>query len=59
VTDRTTKTLLALIALGLWLNLASAWLRPTLVQAQAANREAGLFGDPQLASIRTALTKHQ
>lgn len=34
-TDRTTKTLLLAIALGLWTQIAGVWLRPTPVQAQA------------------------
>jgi hypothetical protein len=32
--DRTTKALLFAIALGLWLQLASTWLKPTPVHAQ-------------------------
>ena len=32
--DRTTKALLLAIALGLWVGLAEAWLRPTSVEAQ-------------------------
>lgn len=33
-TDRTTKTLLLVIALGLWANVASGWLRPVALKAQ-------------------------
>jgi len=32
--DRTTKALLFAIALGLWMNVAGAWLRPVPVYAQ-------------------------
>lgn len=34
MTDRTTKALLLAIAGGLWMNVASQWLRPVVVQAQ-------------------------
>lgn len=34
MTDRTTKALLLAIALGLWANVAGAWLKPTPVHAQ-------------------------
>ena len=42
--DRTTKWLLLAIAVGLWMNVASQWLRPVPVHAageveQAANIE--------------------
>lgn len=43
--DRTTKALMLAIALGLWMNVASQWLKPTPVHAQDA---AGL-----LASIES------
>lgn len=33
--DRTTKTLLALIALALFLNALNPWLRPTVAEAQS------------------------
>lgn len=33
MTDRTTKALLAAIALGLWLNVLGDWMRPTPVSA--------------------------
>jgi hypothetical protein len=32
--DRTTKALLFSIALGLWMNVASEWLKPVVVHAQ-------------------------
>lgn len=32
--DRTTKTLLFAIALGLWMNVASQWLVPVALAAQ-------------------------
>lgn len=34
--DRTTKALLLAIAIGLWMNVATQWLRPVPVQAQTA-----------------------
>ena len=34
--DRTTKVLLLAIAVGLWMNVASTWLQPVPVQAEAA-----------------------
>jgi hypothetical protein len=34
ITDRTMKTLLFVIALGLWVNVVSTWMRPTPVLAQ-------------------------
>ena len=34
MTDRTTKALLAAIALGLWANIAGDWLKPQPVHAQ-------------------------
>ena len=34
MTDRTTKALLAAIALGLWANIAGDWLKPPPVHAQ-------------------------
>jgi hypothetical protein len=37
MTDRLTKALLAAIALGLWMNVASEWLRPVVVRADAAS----------------------
>ena len=44
--DRTTKALLLAIALGLWMGLAEAWLRPTPVEAQAwTQRRAATGGD--------------
>lgn len=49
MTDRTTKALLAAIALGLWAHLGSDWLRPTPVHAQATLSQ--ILGDPQLAKI--------
>jgi hypothetical protein len=36
MTDRTTKALLLAIALGLWVNVVSDWIRPTVAQAQSA-----------------------
>jgi hypothetical protein len=33
--DRTTKAVLVAIALGLWMNVGSQWLRPTPVFAQS------------------------
>jgi len=37
--DRSTKALLAAIALGLWANVASDWLKPAVVEAQANRAE--------------------
>ncbi|MCY4508622.1 MAG: hypothetical protein OXG35_16945 [Acidobacteria bacterium] len=34
MTDKTTKTLLAAIAVGLWANIAADWLKPEPVHAQ-------------------------
>ncbi len=34
--DRTTKALLFAIAVGLWVNVASSWLQPVPVRAEAA-----------------------
>ena len=39
MTDRTTKALLFAIALGLWINLVSGWLRPVPVEAQDLSDE--------------------
>ena len=39
MTDRTTRFLLAAIALGLWMNVVGDWLRPTPVQAQSDLRQ--------------------
>jgi len=36
--DRTTKALLFAIALGLWVNVASNWLRPAELSAQNTAR---------------------
>lgn len=33
--DRTTKALLASIALGLWMNVLTDWLKPVAVHAQS------------------------
>ena len=33
--NRTTKALLLAIAVGLWMNVASTWLQPVPVQAEA------------------------
>ena len=33
--DRTTKALLLAIAIGLWMNMASQWLRPVILRAAA------------------------
>jgi hypothetical protein len=38
MTDRTTKALLAAIALGLWMNVASDWFRPVALHAQDDTR---------------------
>jgi hypothetical protein len=35
--DRTTKALLLLIALGLWLNLVAQWVRPVPIKAADAD----------------------
>jgi hypothetical protein len=43
--DRTTKMLLLAIAVGLWANVASSWLRPVPVQAQGSSQEALAFID--------------
>jgi hypothetical protein len=43
--DRTTKTLLLAIAVGLWLHVASDWLRPTPVQAQRGDTSLLLLSD--------------
>ena len=37
--DRTTKALLLAIALGLWANVVSDWLRPVTVHANADQAE--------------------
>lgn len=54
-TDRTTKTLLFAIALGLWVHVASDWLRPTPVQAQASLTESLRMGQiiSSLAAIES------
>lgn len=36
--DRTTKAILAAIALGLWMNVAAQWLKPQTVYAQDDSR---------------------
>lgn len=38
-TDRTTKALLFAIALGLWMNVASQWLKPVIVKAQGSESD--------------------
>ena len=35
MTDKTTKALLLAIAIGLWANVASQWLRPVTAHAQS------------------------
>ena len=40
--DRSTKALMFAIAVGLWANLATAWLQPTVAHAQT---------DPNLLSL--------
>ena len=45
MTDRTTKTLLLAIALGLWANLLGSWLQPSPAHAQATSRQALAFVD--------------
>lgn len=35
MTDKTTKTLLLAIAIGLWANLVTTWLRPAPLEAQS------------------------
>ena len=39
--DRTTKALLLAIAVGLWVNVTSSWLRPVPVMAEAAAAQVG------------------
>ena len=34
MTDLTTKALLLAIAIGLWMNVATQWIRPVVLQAQ-------------------------
>ena len=55
--DRTTKALLLAIALGLWVGLAEAWLRPTPVEAQAwtQRRDAPGAGAVDLIANGTCL----
>jgi hypothetical protein len=51
MTDRTTKTLLAVIALGLWANLAVSLFRPTVaVAAKGSNIES------DVSSIESAVS---
>lgn len=50
-TDRTTKALLLAIALGLWTNVASDWLRPVTVQAREQSELTEL-----VLRIRNSLT---
>ena len=38
MTDRTTNTLLTVIAIGLWANIASQWMQPVTVHAQDDTR---------------------
>jgi hypothetical protein len=52
--DRTTKILLAAIALGLWANAAAIIVKPASAQG-ADNILAGLLG--QLEQIRTAVAQ--
>ena len=59
--DRTIKTLLIVIALGLWINAASPWLRPMAVQA-AQDQGLLLLGplieiDQSLDEIRQSLDR--
>ena len=41
--DRTTKLLLLAIAVGLWMNVASQWLRPVPVHAAVETAQASAF----------------
>ena len=41
--DRTTKALVFAIAVGLWMNVASTWLQPVPVRAEAAASQTYLM----------------
>jgi len=43
MTDRTTKALLVAIALGLWMNVATQWVKPAVVHAQDDSRIVNLL----------------
>lgn len=53
-TDNTTKALLLAIALGLWANVATNWVRPTVAHAQS--RGLDLTESTQLKSIEKEVT---
>ena len=55
MTDRTTKALLAAIAVGLWANIAGDWLKPEPVHAQDTRtlRELETIGERTLRELET------
>jgi hypothetical protein len=66
--DRTTKALLFIVAIGLWVNLAATWFRPVTVHAQGdarivnglANLESYLADiESRLASIESQIALGQ
>jgi hypothetical protein len=58
--DRVTKTLLAAIALGLWLNALNPWIRPVAVQTSNAGLERSLLQiSGHLIGIENATTTMQ
>jgi hypothetical protein len=59
MTDRTSKILLALIALGLWANLFVPLLRPNTALAQYENDHILKSIDARLASIDLNIEKLQ
>lgn len=55
--DKTTKRLLAAIALGLWANAAALWLRPQPLFAQAQNSGAQAVQYSMLVEIESHVSK--
>ena len=54
--DRTTKLLLAAIALGLWVNIAAPLLRPTSVKAQVPYEQAQVPFEQSVQNIAQSIS---
>jgi hypothetical protein len=52
MTNRTTKTLLLAVAVGLWLNVVTPWFQPTPVHANSAETQ---FSARQVRELVAAL----
>ena len=56
MTDRTTKALLFAVALGLWVNLVSGWLRPVPVEAQGLSETYLAYIQSDISNINTTVS---